>query len=48
VFTARFQDFKIYEAGIDEQRIREYVQWQENKEREIEKLQGNLFGEEEV
>ncbi len=33
--------------GIDETRIREYVQWQENKEREIEKLQGNLFGEEE-
>jgi putative transposase len=32
--------------GIDEQRIREYVQWQENKEKEIEKLQGNLFGEE--
>ncbi len=31
--------------GIDETRIREYVQWQENKEREIEKLQGNLFGE---
>ncbi len=34
-------------VGIDEQRIREYVQWQENKEKEIEKLQGNLFGEEE-
>ena len=33
--------------GIDEKRIREYVQWQENKEREIEKLQGNLFDEEE-
>lgn len=33
-------------VGIDETRIREYVQWQENKEREIEKLQGNLFGEE--
>lgn len=33
--------------GIDEQRIREYVKWQEAKEREIEKLQGNLFGEEE-
>ena len=32
-------------VGIDETRIREYVQWQENKEREIEKLQGNLFGE---
>jgi putative transposase len=31
-------------VGIDETRIREYVQWQENKEREIEKLQGNLFG----
>ena len=34
-------------VGIDETRIREYVQWQENKEREIEKLQGNLFGEQE-
>ncbi len=33
--------------GIDEQRIREYVKWQEEKEREIEKLQGNLFGEDE-
>jgi len=33
-------------VGIDEQRIREYVKWQENKEKEIEKLQGNLFGEE--
>jgi putative transposase len=32
-------------VGIDETRIREYVQWQENKEREIEKLQGNLFDE---
>ncbi len=33
-------------VGIDEQRIREYVRWQENKEKEIEKLQGNLFGDE--
>ncbi len=32
-------------VGIDEQRIREYVQWQKKKEQEIEKLQGNLFGE---
>ena len=32
--------------GIDEIRIREYVKWQENKEKEIEKLQGNLFGDE--
>ncbi len=32
-------------VGIDETRIREYVKWQENKEREIEKLQGNLFNE---
>ena len=32
--------------GIDEQRIREYVQWQEKKEQEIEKLQGELFDEE--
>ncbi len=33
-------------VGIDETRIREYVKWQENKEKEIEKLQGDLFGEE--
>ena len=32
-------------VGIDETRIREYVQWQEKKEQEIEKLQGNLFDE---
>ncbi len=31
--------------GIDEQRIREYVQWQEKKEQEMEKLQGKLFDE---
>ena len=31
-------------VGIDETRIREYVQWQ-NKEKEIERLQGNLFDE---
>ena len=32
-------------VGIDETRIREYVKWQENKEKEIERLQGNLFDE---
>ncbi len=32
-------------VGIDETRIREYVKWQENREKEIEKLQGNLFGD---
>jgi putative transposase len=32
-------------VGIDETRIKEYVQWQENKDREIERLQGNLFDE---
>ncbi len=32
-------------TGIDEQRIREYVQWQEKKEQEIEKQQGKLFDE---
>ncbi len=31
------------EAG--EQRIREYVQWQEKKEQEIEQMQGKLFDE---
>ena len=33
-------------VGIDETRIREYVKWQENREKEIEKLQGDLFGKE--
>ncbi len=33
-------------VGIDEVRIREYVKWQENKEKEIEKLQGDLFDKE--
>ncbi len=31
--------------GINEEQIRQYVRWQENKEKEIEKLQGNLFDE---
>ena len=31
--------------GIDEERIRQYVRWQEKKEQDIEKLQGNLFDE---
>jgi putative transposase len=31
--------------GIDEQRIREYVKWQEKKEQEMEQLQGELFDE---
>ena len=31
--------------GIDEQRIREYVQWREKKEQEIERMQGKLFDE---
>ena len=33
--------------GIDEERIREYVKWQEKKEQEMEQLQGELFDEEE-
>ena len=33
-------------VGIDEERIRQYVRWQEAKEREIEKLQGKLFKQE--
>lgn len=33
------------QSGIDEQRIREYVQWQEKKKQEIERRQGNLFDE---
>lgn len=32
-------------VGIDETQIREYVRWQEKKEKEIEKLQGKLFDE---
>ncbi len=31
--------------GIDEERIREYVKWQEKKEQEMEQLQGELFDE---
>ena len=33
--------------GINETQIREYVRWQEKKEKEIEKLQGKLFDEQE-
>ena len=33
-------------VGIDEERIREYVRWQEKKQKEIEQLQGKLFDEE--
>lgn len=33
--------------GIDEERIRQYVKWQEKKEQEMEQLQGELFDEEE-
>jgi putative transposase len=33
--------------GLDEVRIREYVRWQEKKQKEIEQLQGKLFDEEE-
>jgi len=36
---------RVSTIGIDEQRIREYMQWQEKKEQEIEKLQGALFDE---
>ena len=36
---------RVSTIGIDEQRIREYVQWQEKKEQEMEKLQGKLFDE---
>jgi len=31
--------------GINEEQIRQYVRWQEKKDKEIEKLQGNLFDE---
>lgn len=33
--------------GIDEEKIRHYVRWQEEKDREREKLQGELFKEDE-
>jgi putative transposase len=33
--------------GIDEERIREYVRWQGEKDKETEKMQGELFNEEE-
>jgi len=34
-------------VGIDEERIRQYVRWQENKDKETERMQGELFGEDE-
>lgn len=33
-------------VGIDETRIREYVRWQEKKQKEIEQQQGKLFDDE--
>ena len=30
-------------VGVNEEQIREYVRWQEKKEREVEQLQGKLF-----
>jgi putative transposase len=33
--------------GIDEEKIRQYVRWQEEKDRETEKIQGELFNEDE-
>ena len=33
-------------VGIDEERIRQYVRWQEGKDKEIEKQQGHLFNDE--
>ena len=33
--------------GIDEEQIRQYVKWQEKKEQEMERLQGELFDEQE-
>jgi putative transposase len=32
-------------VGIDEEQIRKYVKWQEKQEKEIERLQGELFDE---
>jgi putative transposase len=32
-------------VGIDEERIRKYVRWQEEKDKETEKFQGELFKE---
>ena len=34
-------------VGINEEQIRQYVRWQEKKDKEIEQLQGKLFNEEE-
>jgi putative transposase len=31
--------------GIDEEQIRKYVKWQEKQEKDVERLQGELFGE---
>ena len=33
--------------GIDEERIRQYVRWQEEKDKETERFQGKLFNEDE-
>ena len=37
--------YSVSTIGLDEERIREYVKWQEKKEQEMEQLQGELFDE---
>ena len=39
------RSYCVSTIGIDEERIREYVKWQEKKEQEMEQLQGELFDE---
>jgi len=32
-----------YANGLDEEKIRKYVQWQEKQEKQVEAVQGKLF-----
>jgi hypothetical protein len=37
------EDSGVSTIGINEEQIRQYVRWQEKKERDEERLQGELF-----
>ena len=37
----------VSKVGINEEQIRQYVRWQEKKDKEIEQQQGKLFNEDE-
>ena len=38
-----FRGYYVSIVGLDEEKIRKYVKWQERREKEIEKQQLNLF-----